>query len=320
MEDIPITEPVRVRPVSPFQRVIDAGYAGVKHTRLSESDLVVAGARRVRDALFYASLARHGLLGEEVTRTSVLDHELYVDLRDRGISRTLYLNGRYDTRLTDALPDLVDPGDAVVDVGANIGYFTVLLSALVGETGRVHALEPDPRNAALLERNVELNECTNVTVEQAAVADEPGTVHLHTHETEFSRSSITETDGRRRDLDVPVVTVPGVVAGSVDFLKIDVVGAEIAVLDGALSIIERDRPAVVLPVLPDKWPDAYPETFVRLASLDYRVETLDGTPGGPLGDPGTIADLSGQNVVLTASPEARSRNRAADRSGGSQAG
>ena len=70
---------------------------------------------------------------------------------------------------TKYLKKNIKPGDIVIDVGANIGYFTCLMSKLVGETGHVYSFEPELNNFKMLKMNVEENNCSNVTIEQKAI-------------------------------------------------------------------------------------------------------------------------------------------------------
>ena len=187
----------------------------------------------------------------------------------------------------------------VVDVGANIGYFTVLFSDIVGEDGSVYAFEADPRNVALLERNVDASGCDNVTVTQVAVSDTSGTIEFDMSDDQFSRSSIvdpSETKGTIEEVDT--VTLDDTVTEPVDLLKVDVVGAELRVLRGALSLIEEHQPRIVLPHLPEKWSDEELTVFDDLAAMGYSRQSLDGEL---LGWPTETTDdrrEPTQNVVL----------------------
>ena len=73
------------------------------------------------------------------------------------------LGGTYEPEQTRAFEELVKPGDTVLDVGAHVGYYTLLSSVLVGASGRVFAFEPNPRNYHYLDQHVYLNRCRNVT-------------------------------------------------------------------------------------------------------------------------------------------------------------
>src|SRR5438067_10383948 len=80
----------------------------------------------------------------------------------------------YETELTNALPGLIGSGMGIVDIGANVGYYTLLSSRLVGPTGRVFAFEPAPDVYPYLQRNLALNECFNVVTRSLAVTDTVG--------------------------------------------------------------------------------------------------------------------------------------------------
>ena len=109
---------------------------------------------------------------------SVGPFRVFVDPRDRMIAKKLILYGGYETREIDLLCSFVKPGDCVLDVGANIGLYSLALSRAVGPSGRVIAVEPDPDNLALLRRNLQANGCTNVTVVEEALGDEAKEVLL----------------------------------------------------------------------------------------------------------------------------------------------
>lgn len=286
-----------------FKRALNWGYERFKQSDLSRSPLAIRVARRARDAIFTVMVWKDGDAGERIVETDVLDHQLYVDLEDSGVSRTLYLNGVYEPELTRACSSIAEPGMTVVDVGANIGYFTVLFSEIVGEHGSVYAFEADPRNVALLERNVDASGCDNVTVTQVAVSDTSGTIEFDMSDDQFSRSSIvdpSETKGTIEEIDT--VTLDDTVTEPVDLLKVDVVGAELRVLQGALSLIGEQQPRIVLPHLPEKWSDEELSVFDDLSAMGYSRQSLDGEP---LGWPTETTDdrrEPTQNVVLEPPP------------------
>jgi FkbM family methyltransferase len=139
-------------------------------------------------------------------------------------------------------------GDAVVDVGANIGFFTVLAATVVGTQGRVFSFEPFQGSFRSLERNVALNELDNVTVERAAVAEAPGSMTLGLDEETIAHGStggFTE-EGNTARFTVPAVTLDESLElvlgdGAARLLKIDVEGIEPKVLRGAQKTL-ADRP------------------------------------------------------------------------------
>ena len=140
------------------------------------------------------------------------------------------------------------PGDAVVDVGANIGFFTVLAARVVGSTGRVLSFEPFDGSFRSLERNVELNVLDNVTAERAAVAEAQGTMTLGLDEGTIAHGStggFTE-EGAAARFTVPAVTLDESLESvlgdrAARLVKIDVEGIEPKVLGGAQKTL-ADRP------------------------------------------------------------------------------
>lgn len=142
---------------------------------------------------------------------------------------------------------MVDRGDLVVDVGGHIGTYTIPLARRVAPTGRVLAFEPNPLTREILEINVELNDLAHVVVvADVAVGSQPGTASLH-----VSRAN---TGAARLDTDdsvggeVRVDTLDSVVVGSPSLLKIDAEGFELQVLRGAVDLLDRAAPAVLVEI------------------------------------------------------------------------
>src|SRR5690242_7217517 len=96
-----------------------------------------------------------------------------------GVCDDLLRKGDWEPFETRIVTLALQPGDVVVDDVANIGYYTLLFSRAVGETGKVYAFEPDPDNYAFLERNVAANGCPNVTLVPEAVSDRTGELRLY---------------------------------------------------------------------------------------------------------------------------------------------
>lgn len=153
------------------------------------------------------------------------------------------------------------PGDVVVDAGAHIGAFSLLASNLVGPTGRVHAFEPHPENFALLEENT--RDRANVTRHLMGLWAWPGWTTMR-RELEANTGVAKLGDG---DLKVYVAPLDSLVP-RVDFLKVDVEGSEIPVLQGARSLLLTNDTRVVLEV--DGW-DGSPVRQL-LASFGYNAE------------------------------------------------
>lgn len=141
----------------------------------------------------------------------------------------------YEPLETHVVASHVGPGDVALDLGAHIGYYTLLMARLVGPTGHVFAFEPDPDNFALLERNVALNGYSTVTCVNAAVADREGRVTLYRSTTNPGDHRIYSSEEDRDTVDVRCLRLDDHLrsrAPRVDFVKMDIQGAEPAALRG----------------------------------------------------------------------------------------
>jgi len=152
------------------------------------------------------------------------------------------LLGTYEREQTELFRRWIRPGATVLDVGAHVGYYTLLSARLAGPGGRVIAFEPNPRNWDFLRRHVAINGLDTVEVEQAAASSAAGTARF-----DFGTGSGT---GRLADggaLEVRTVRLD-------DFcrerslrptaIKIDVEGAELEVLRGAEEMVRTARPVI----------------------------------------------------------------------------
>lgn len=206
-----------------------------------------------------ARLTRGGI-GRTVRLVHTAVGPLYVDAADASLGQKLLDQHAYDDQWAAWVRRSVPRGTWAVDVGANIGYFTVLLGTLVGPEGRVLAFEPDPDNYALLERNIERNGLAGRVVPvRAAVTDAEGARTLYRDVRYHGAHSLADANvaarSRRIAVEVPSVTLDSAVRGAgfdgrVGFLKIDVQGAEGLVLQGAARLLAQRKLIVLLELWP----------------------------------------------------------------------
>ena len=111
------------------------------------------------------------VLNKRYVRIKVFNFKLWVDLFDEGISRTLWLYGERELDHKWIMDQVIWPGARVLDVGANIGYYAVMESLLVGSGGQIVAVEPSPENYRSLNKNIRLNNRKNIVSECLAVSD-----------------------------------------------------------------------------------------------------------------------------------------------------
>jgi FkbM family methyltransferase len=205
-------------------------------------------------------------LGDHVALCRMLGwHKIFVDTRDTGFAANLLLDGYWELWLTRFIGRRVRQGMVAFDVGANYGYFTLLLGALVGPGGRVLACEPNPAAAAFLRRSVALNDHAGHTavIERAlgAVPDanavlfvpngEPKNAHLipAAGGADPTLGAICEVS--QTTLDQLAAELP-----RVDFIKVDAEGSEESILLGMQQTLARHKPCLILEFNPGRCRDA----------------------------------------------------------------
>ena len=205
--------------------------------------------------------------------------DIKCDVRDM-IQATIMHFGAWEPHTSRVFERLIDPGSVVVDVGANIGYFTLLFSKLVGKKGRVIAIEPSPRITAMLEANVKRNGMENVRVVRAAVTGVAEPVTLY----EAPRTNIGMTTTRADRGFAPTTTVDGLPLNQIltpdearrtRLIKIDIEGAEVPVVEQLLDTLDFYSPDVAVAV--EASPAENPEwatLFDRFLAAGFRAYDL----------------------------------------------
>jgi len=258
-----------------------------------------------------------GMIEHQVAPTSfsvqITDHdavlcrvgsvELFCDPADAAVTPGLR-SGEYEPHLTSVFTRLCREGMTVVDVGANLGYFSLLASKLVGPSGRVIALEPNSENCRLLLSSLRLGGITNVVLLPVACDRTTGWAYYSTH--------VGSNGGLIDDVDLlahPGVVVPtfrldDIVEGPVGFLKMDVEGAEGRVVGGATKLIERDRPIITTELTRDmlrRVSDASIADYLGyFEGLGYALSVLEASTGAETRYPSVAAlldDWGGRNEL-----------------------
>jgi FkbM family methyltransferase len=156
-----------------------------------------------------------------------------------------YWVGSYEWDKRRIFEQSVPDGGVVFDIGANVGFYTLLASQLVGPAGRVFAFEPSPRNLRYLHAHLALNRATNVSVIEAAVWATPGRVQFDSG-ADHSQGRVSPNQG----LFVPAVVLDDLLTrGQIplpDLIKMDIEGGELQALKGARSLLTQARPRIFL--------------------------------------------------------------------------
>lgn len=172
-------------------------------------------------------------------------YTMYVDDRD---TLALSWHHTFEPVTTDFFKKNIKYGQTVIDLGANIGYFTLLFSGLVGSTGHVYAFEPEPENANLLRKNLELNSIKNVTVIQKAVDSKVTTRLLHINKKNRGNHQIFYEGEYRETIEVQSTTLDDYFSNQdlkIDWIKMDIEGAEVEALQGMKNLIYHN-PKLIL--------------------------------------------------------------------------
>lgn len=243
-------------------------------------------------------------LGQGVVLARVLgSHKAFLHTDDLGFATHVMLDGFWESWLSRFLVRLARPGMVAVDVGANYGYYTLLLCDRVGQEGRVAAFEPNPRVAELLTKSVAVNGFAGRCRIHRCCAGRRGVgpVMLHIPDGDPKNASVVaQPAAGGMHVEVPTVALDDALAefGTVDLVKIDAEGAEEDVIDGFMAIIRRCRPHIVLEFNARRY--AEPRRFLdRLLALYGPLQRVGYDGLAEPADPAEVAaDQSGADVLL----------------------
>jgi FkbM family methyltransferase len=223
------------------------------------------------------------------------------------LGRHVFVTGEYEPPTSAVLKALLRPGDVFVDVGANVGYFSLLAARRVGPTGQVVAFEPVALTRGQLAENVQLNRLGSVTVRGEALSDQAGEVEFFVGPTDHrGTSSLRPLAASSERIRVRTVRLDDLeLPGPVRVVKIDVEGAELLALRGMADTLRQDHPDLIVEVT-----DSFLRTMGHsvnalcefVGGLGYRMYVIDHNGLKPL-DP-LRGDFPGQfNALFTHRPE-----------------
>lgn len=181
-------------------------------------------------------------------------YKIFINRKDFAVSSHLLMDKIYEPTETNLVRSQINKGDIVVDMGANIGYYTLIFAGLVGKNGKVFAFEPDPENFAILSKNVEENKLENVILINKAVSDKNGKTKLYLSEDNKGDHRIYDSGENRKSVTVDVVCLDdfmGDIKEKINFIKMDIQGAEGNALKGMTSVIENSKK---IKILAEFWP------------------------------------------------------------------
>lgn len=203
------------------------------------------------------SYAYQALKPRGVVLTELQGLKMYLDMRDEGVATEILGYGFYEPYESALFKKVIKPSMTVVDIGAHIGYYSLLAAKIIGDRGRVYAFEPEPNNYHLLMNNIRINGFSNIIATRKAASDKTGKIKLYTDKRNLGAHSFSDKNLTLGSecLEVEAITLDEFFAGSknvkVDFIKMDIQGAEGLVIEKATETIKNNKH---LKILMEFWP------------------------------------------------------------------
>ena len=206
--------------------------------------------------------------------------KIFLDEKD---SLLLSINKIYEKNETNFVKDSVNKGDIVIDIGANIGYYTLMFAKLVGDTGKIYAFEPDPKNFSILEKNIQVNGYNNIILEKKAVSNKLGKSTLYMNENSAG-SSMHKPNNVVNQIYVDLITLDNyfeVNTITPDFIKIDIEGYELNALKGMESILQSsDKTKIMIeynPLTKKEFNSDPMDNLTFLSELGFKFKDLNSS-------------------------------------------
>ena len=202
-------------------------------------------------------------------------------MRLQPMADSAFIVGEYEPGCVRALREHLPKGSVCVDVGANVGYFSILMSQIVGKQGQTIAFEPMPETVEVLRENIEVNHLENVVVVAAAASDESGSVEILSDATDRATKTASmvgyHVEGQVQKTVVRSIRLDDYFDGSMrlpSLIKIDVEGAELMALKGARETIAKANPILIVEI--HGWGSARSQEVMNLLSeLGYRTRIVE---------------------------------------------
>lgn len=142
----------------------------------------------------------------------------------------------------------VKKGMIVLDIGSNIGFYTLQFSKLVGKNGKVFAFEPDPDNYSLLAKNIEKNNLNNVIAIKKAVLNKTGPLQLYLCKENRGDHRIFESNDERDSIKIDGTKIDDIFSSEtkIDIIKMDIQGSEYLAVEGMHDVIERNEDIIII--------------------------------------------------------------------------
>jgi FkbM family methyltransferase len=219
-------------------------------------------------------------------KTETESGTMYLDREDMAVSGSLALS-KFEPYETAIFKEMVKPGMTIVDIGAHIGYYTLLAAKQAGPHGKVYAFEPEPKNFALLSKNITANNANTIKTFNTALSDQSGTRELFIEKYNKGHHSFAKNVNTVETIRVTTTTLDETMKNNgspeINILKIDVEGAEPIVLRGMRETIKRSPKMTI-------FTEVYPRSMTKLGesaeaylneltSMGFTLSVIDESKG-----------------------------------------
>lgn len=259
----------------------------------------VLSGRKIGSSYFVKTV--HGLIFPYVKSdfAKIQGHKMFLDPKD---SLGLSIFEAFEPFETEVIKEKIKEGDVVLDIGAHIGYYTLIFAKIVGKKGKVFAFEPSPDNFSLLKKNVEINGYKNVELIQKAVSNKTGKAKLYLCEDNSGDNRIYDSHDGRRFVEIETIRLDDYFknyTGLINFIKMDTQGAEGKAIKGMTNLIKKNKN---IKIVTEFWPfglkkfGTNPKNYLMLLknfgfSL-YEIEKEEGEI-----KPSSISELTKKYII-----------------------
>jgi FkbM family methyltransferase len=197
--------------------------------------------------------------------------KMYVDPMEAAVSKSIFLHKEWEPFESNLFCHSISEGDIVLDIGAHIGWYSLLASARVGKRGKVYAFEPEPKSFSILSRNIKLNYITNIVLVNKALSNSSGSEQLFVNLYKKGPSNYQMWPIDNEDsISIDVITLDEYLKDKhVDVIKIDAEGYEVKVFRGAEKVLSENPELVIFS---EYWPEGLrgagdsPEEYIDIIS------------------------------------------------------
>lgn len=223
-------------------------------------------------------------------RYSNKSFKIFIDPKNGYLDSQIYALKLYEPHIVAQFVKNISEGDTCLDIGANIGHHTIIMSQCSGDSGHVYAYEPIPYIRHQMEESLALNNIANVTTISDALSDSEGVLNLYINNENVAGSSfVNENKGAGDKISVAVKTLDSYSYEKIDFIKLDVEGFEYSVLKGGEQTIQKHHPTILFEFSPEYYRKKSPSdifdilhffksnnyTLIDLEDSDKEITNID---------------------------------------------